>query len=95
MNIEQIIQKNIDLYRQNQKEKASQNLLEAIEYFGGVDSDNIKTRNKKDQDLYDLMFEFYIFATDGDLRESGRDFGFANVNEIEKELKKIVRESVV
>lgn len=42
------------------------------------------------QDLWDVIVETYIFITDGDLRQFGRNVGFASTDAIRDHLKQVV-----
>ncbi len=70
----------LNLFDESKKEEAIK-LLNAFLETVQKDPDN--------QEEYDLAMEAYIFLTDGDLREEGRDFGFSNTEDIRKKIENI------
>jgi hypothetical protein len=48
-----------------------------------VFDESYQSTRYEDQKLHDLVVEFYIFITDGDLSTQGRDFGFSKIEEFE------------
>lgn len=76
----QTIQHSLELFESGKNEE-SKKVLRDLFKNDGLD--------RVDQGLYDLAMETYIFLYDGDLRKEGRNFGFANTEEIRLQLKKL------
>jgi hypothetical protein len=75
-----VVSQSLELFENSKKEEAIRFLNTFLE--------TVK-KNTENQAEYDLAMETYIFLTSGDLRKEGRDFGFADTNEIKNEISKL------
>ena len=68
----------IDRYEAGNKEDAKRILYEYLSEYRHTDGAS--------SDIFSLLMELYIFICDGDLRQYGRDTGFASTKEVREAL---------